>query len=187
MAILNSKTGKTRKKYSVDDLKKAANLMRGYNMISLCAAGSGHSGGTLSIMDITAALYLHVADHDPKSPDWKKRDRIVWSAGHKAPSLYLGLGASGYYDIEEVAKLRKLYAPYQGHPHWCKLPGVEVSTGSRPTSTSRTTGSTASWATESSRKARSGKLSWRPATSSSTTCARSSTATACRSTGGSRT
>ena len=70
MAILNSKTGKTRKKYSTDDLKKAANLMRGYNLVSLAAAGSGHSGGTLSIMDITAALYLHVADHDPKNPDW---------------------------------------------------------------------------------------------------------------------
>ena len=43
MAILNAKTGKTRKKYSVDDLKKAANLMRGYDLVSLCAAGSGHS------------------------------------------------------------------------------------------------------------------------------------------------
>lgn len=26
--------------------------------------------------------------------------------------------------------LRKLRSPYQGHPHWKKLPGVEVSTGS---------------------------------------------------------
>ena len=93
MPILNSKTGKIRKEYSVDDLKNAANLMRGYDLVSLTAAGSGHSGGTLSIMDITAALYLHVADHDPKDPEWKNRDRIVWSAGHKAPSLYLGLGA----------------------------------------------------------------------------------------------
>ena len=130
MPILNSKTGKMRKKYSTDDLKTAANLMRGYNLVSLAAAGSGHSGGTLSIMDITAALYLHVANHDPKDPDWKDRDRIIWSAGHKAPSLYLGLGASGYYDIEEVVTLRKLYSPFQGHPHWTKLAGIEASTGS---------------------------------------------------------
>ncbi|MCK4916002.1 MAG: transketolase, partial [Candidatus Eisenbacteria sp.] len=73
MPILNSKTGKIRKRYSTDDLKKAANLMRGYDLVSLNAAGSGHSGGTLSIMDITAALYLHVANHDPKNPDWKDR------------------------------------------------------------------------------------------------------------------
>jgi transketolase len=130
MPILNSKTGKVRKTYTVDELKEAANLMRGYNMVSLAAARSGHSGGTMSIMDITAALYLHVANHDPKDPFWEDRDRIIWSAGHKAPSLYLGLGMAGYYDVEEVVTLRKLYAPYQGHPHWPKLDGVEASTGS---------------------------------------------------------
>ncbi len=130
MPIVDSKTGKIRKNYSVEELTEAANLMRGYNMVSLCAAGSGHSGGTMSIMDITAALYLHVATHDPKNPFWDGRDRIIWSTGHKAPSLYLGLGMSGYYDVEEVVKLRKLYSPFQGHPHWVKLAGVEASTGS---------------------------------------------------------
>lgn len=29
-----------------------------------------------------------------------------------------------------MVTLRKLWSPYQGHPHWLKLPGVEVSTGS---------------------------------------------------------
>jgi len=130
MAIVDSKTGKVRKNYNTDELIQAANLMRGYNMISLCAAGSGHSGGTMSIMDITAALYLHVATHDPQDPFWEGRDRIIWSTGHKAPSLYLGLGMAGYFDVEEVVKLRKLYSPFQGHPHWLKLDGVEASTGS---------------------------------------------------------
>lgn len=92
MPIVDSKTGKVRKSYSVAELTQAANLMRGYNLIALCAAGSGHAGGTLSIMDVTAALYLHVAQHDPENPLWKDRDRIIWSTGHKAPSLYLGLG-----------------------------------------------------------------------------------------------
>jgi len=130
MAILDSKTGKVRKSYSVEELREAANDMRGYDMIALAAAGSGHSGGTLSIMDITAALYLHVANHDPKNPTWKDRDRIIWSVGHKAPSLYIGLGMAGYFNVEDVVRLRKLYAPYQGHPHWPKLVGVEASTGS---------------------------------------------------------
>jgi transketolase len=130
MPIIDSKTGKIRKNYSLEELVEAANLMRGYDMISLCAAGSGHAGGTMSIMDVTAALYLHVATHDPKDPFWDGRDRIIWSTGHKAPSLYLGLGMSGYFDVEEVVKLRKLYSPFQGHPHWLKLPGVEASTGS---------------------------------------------------------
>ncbi len=105
--------------------------MRGYDLVALCAAGSGHAGGTLSIMDITAALYLRVADHDPENPSWADRDRIIWSTGHKAPSLYLGSGIRRILsDLNDVVLLRKLWIAVQGHPHWLKLPGVEVSTGS---------------------------------------------------------
>ena len=130
MALKDSTTGKVIREYSIEQLEDAANLMRGYDLTALCAAGSGHAGGTLSIMDITAALYLKVADHDPKNPNWPDRDRIVWSTGHKAPSLYLGLAFAGFCAIDDVMALRKLGSPYQGHPHWLKLPGVEVSTGS---------------------------------------------------------
>jgi len=130
MALTDSTTRKLIRDYSIDQLTEAANLMRGYDLVALHAAGSGHAGGTLSIMDITAALYLKVANHDPHNPNWSGRDRIVWSTGHKAPSLYLGLAFAGFCPIEDVVTLRKLSSPYQGHPHWLKLPGVEVSTGS---------------------------------------------------------
>lgn len=130
MPIVDSSTGKTLHEYSAGSLTQAANMMRGYALVSLCAARSGHSGGSLSIMDIAAALYLHVARLDPHNPEWEDRDRIIWSAGHKAPALYAALGMAGYYPIEDVVRLRKLYSPYQGHPHWLKLPGVEASTGS---------------------------------------------------------
>jgi len=130
MSIQNSQTGEILRTYSIDELKQQANLMRAYDLVALCAATSGHAGGTLSIMDITAALYLRVANHDPQNPNWPDRDRIIWSTGHKAPSLYLGLAFAGFCPKEDVALLRKLYSPYQGHPHWLKLPGIEVSTGS---------------------------------------------------------
>lgn len=130
MAILNSKTRAVRTAYTIEKLEEAARLMRGYDLVALRAAGSGHAGGTLSIMDITAALYLRVADHDPENPAWADRDRIIWSTGHKAPSLYLGLAFAGFHPIEETVLLRKLWSPYQGHPHWLKLSGVEMSTGS---------------------------------------------------------
>src|SRR5215469_9476736 len=130
MALIDSFTGKVIREYTVDQLREAANLMRGYDLVTLCAAGSGHAGGTLSIMDITAALYLHAARHDPMNPSWPDRDRIIWSAGHKAPSLYLGLAFAGFCPLEEVVTLRKFGSPFQGHPHCLKLPGVEVSTGS---------------------------------------------------------
>ncbi len=130
MALINSKTGKKIRDYSISELVEAANLMRGYDLVALCAAGSGHAGGTLSIMDLAAALYLRVANHDPKDAAWAERDRVIWSTGHKAPSLYLGLAFAGYFPKEDVVTLRKLYSPFQGHPHWVKLPGVEASTGS---------------------------------------------------------
>ena len=130
MALTDSVTGKVTREYTIDQLREAANLMRGYDLVALCAAGSGHAGGTLSMMDITAALYLHVARHDPTNPEWPDRDRIVWSAGHKAPSLYVGLAFAGFCPLEDVVTLRKLGSPFQGHPHWLKLPGVEISTGS---------------------------------------------------------
>ena len=130
MPIIDSKSGKVIKDYTIEQLEEAANRMRGYNLISLACARSGHSGGTLSIMDIAAALYLKVAKHDPQDALWEGRDRIVWSTGHKAPALYIALGMAGYFPVEDVAKLRRLYAPYQGHPHWLKLDGIEASTGS---------------------------------------------------------
>ncbi len=130
MSIIDSQTSRITRRLNIEELKEQANLMRGYNLVALCAAGSGHAGGTLSIMDVTAALYLRVADHDPKNPNWPERDRIFWSAGHKAPALYLGLAFAGFCNREDVMTLRKLYSPFQGHPHWLKLPGVEASTGS---------------------------------------------------------
>jgi transketolase len=130
MALKDSTTGKTIRDYSIEQLKDAANLMRGYDLVALCAAGSGHAGGTLSIMDHHCRPVPQVADHDPSNPSWPDRDRIIWSTGHKAPSLYLGLALRGFCPVLDVMTLRKLQLAYQGHPHWLKLPGVEVSTGS---------------------------------------------------------
>jgi transketolase len=106
MALINSSTGQVVREYTIAQLIEAAGLMRGYDLVALCAAGSGHAGGTLSIMDIAAALYLKVAELDPENPNWDERDRIVWSAGHKAPSLYLGLAFAGFFPVEDVVTMR---------------------------------------------------------------------------------
>jgi len=130
MPIIDSKTGKVKRDYTVEELIEKARGMRAYNMVSLTAAGSGHTGGTLSVMDIAAALYLKKIRHDPQNPDWEDRDRVFWSAGHKAPALYVALGEAGYFPVKEVVKLRKLWSGFEGHPHRLKLPGVELSAGS---------------------------------------------------------
>jgi len=130
MPIINSKTKKIRKDYSVEELITKAQEMRAYSMISITAAGSGHTGGTLSIMDITAALYLKHIRHDPENPTWEDRDRVFWSVGHKAPALYVALAEAGYFPLDDTVKLRKLWSGFEGHPNRLRLPGIELSAGS---------------------------------------------------------
>jgi transketolase len=130
MPIIDSKTSRIVQDYSLEQLVQKAKEMRVYNMISLCAAGSGHTGGTLSIMDVAAVLYLKVINHDPSNPKWDDRDRVFWSVGHKAPALYVALGMAGYYPIEDTVKLRRLWSGFEGHPNQFKLPGIELSSGS---------------------------------------------------------
>jgi transketolase len=114
----------------VDELRAAAAEMRTFDIIDIFAAGSGHPGGTLSIMDIAAALYLRVLNHDPTDPVWPDRDRVFWSTGHKAPALYVALAKAGYFPLEDTVLLRQLGSGFEGHPNWLELPGVEISSGS---------------------------------------------------------
>jgi len=130
MSIIDSKTGKVKKDYSVEDLIEKAKEMRAYSMVSLAAAGSGHTGGILSIIDIAAVLYLKHLNHDPVNPEWEDRDRVFWSVGHKAPALYVSLGIADYFPVDEVVKLRKLWSGFEGHPNRFRIPGIELSSGS---------------------------------------------------------
>jgi len=57
MSIIDSKNGKIKKDYSIQQLIEKARETRAYNMIAITAAVSGHTRGTLFIMDITTALY----------------------------------------------------------------------------------------------------------------------------------
>jgi transketolase len=96
----------------------------------LTHAGSGHPGGSLSVIDILVALYFGRLRHDPKRPDWPDRDRVVLSKGHAVPALYAVMARAGYLDGAMLRSLRKLGSPLQGHPDRVALPGVEAATGS---------------------------------------------------------
>jgi len=128
MGIFN--TSGNEKNYSADEIAKAAQEMRGYMLISIHCAGSGHTGGSLSCADIVATLYLRTMRHKPSDPNWDARDRLFFSAGHKAPAWYVPLGYTGYFDVKQTALLRKYGSPFKGHPDRQKLPGIEASCGS---------------------------------------------------------
>lgn len=93
-------------------------------------AGSGHPGGSLSCVEILSCLYLYKMNHRPREPQWPLRDRFVLSKGHAAPALYAVLAYCGYFEREELWRLRRLGSILQGHPDRLRTPGVEISTGS---------------------------------------------------------
>jgi len=114
----------------IRELKIRATQLRMDIVQMLAAAGSGHSGGSLSIADILACLYFAVMRHNPQDPHWRERDRFVLSKGHACPALYTVLAEAGYFPREELFTLRKLDSILQGHPDMNKTPGVEFSSGS---------------------------------------------------------
>ncbi|HOV40751.1 MAG TPA: transketolase [Oscillospiraceae bacterium] len=93
-------------------------------------AKSGHPGGSLSIADLLAYLYFVKLNVDPKNPKMPDRDRVVLSKGHCAPGLYSALALRGFFDVEELKKLRHIGAMLQGHPDMKGTPGVDMTTGS---------------------------------------------------------
>ncbi len=112
------------------DLKEIARNIRIDILKMLNRAGSGHTGGSLSAVDIITALYFSCMRHKPEDPHWEDRDRFVLSKGHGAPALYAALARAGYIRSEELSTLRKKGSRLQGHPDMKLTPGVEVSTGS---------------------------------------------------------
>ena len=112
------------------DLKALTRELRVDIIRMLETAGSGHPGGSLSVIDLLAVLYFKALSHRPAEPAWPDRDRVVLSKGHAAPALYAVMARTGYFPKEELATLRKLNSPLQGHPDRLRLPGIEVSTGS---------------------------------------------------------
>ena len=114
----------------IKKLQSIATEVRVNILKMLAKAGSGHSGGSLSAVEILTALYFSKMRHDPKNPYWEDRDKFVLSKGHGAPVLYAVLGLSGYFSTDHFDTLRKLGSILKGHPNSTTTPGVEVCTGS---------------------------------------------------------
>ncbi len=111
-------------------LQEQARLLRIDILSMIAAAGSGHPGGSLSLVEIFTALYFKIMTLDPRRPGAEDRDRLVLSKGHAAPVLYAALASRGFFPRDTLSTLRRLGSPLQGHPARHCLPGVEVSTGS---------------------------------------------------------
>lgn len=115
---------------SLAEMKRLANRMRVEIVKMIGAAGNGHPGGSLSEVEVLAALYFRVLRHDPLNRQWADRDRFILSKGHGCPALYAVLAEAGYMERSMLSTLRKLGSPLQGHPDKRFLDVLEANTGS---------------------------------------------------------
>ncbi len=114
----------------INELKKIAKNVRINILHMLTLAGSGHTGGSLSAVDVAVAIYFSRMKFNPADPSWEERDRFVLSKGHAAPLIYAVMAEAGYFREDAIKTLRKTGSPLQGHPCSAMLPGIEISTGS---------------------------------------------------------
>ncbi len=112
------------------ELKKLSNTIRQDVISMLTEAGSGHPGGSLSVVEILVSLYFGgILNHKPGKPKWEERDRFFLSKAHACPALYAVLARAGYFPVKELRTLRKLGSRLQGHLDRIKLPCLESSAG----------------------------------------------------------
>ncbi|MCK4777931.1 MAG: bifunctional hydroxymethylpyrimidine kinase/phosphomethylpyrimidine kinase, partial [Actinomycetia bacterium] len=118
------------KSSEIEMLEDKSRKLRRLILEMLSESGSGHPGGSLSIVEIMSVLYFKEMLYDPENPKWYTRDRFVLSKGHACPALYGTLALAGFFDMGELKTLRKMGSILQGHPDMRKTPGVDFSTGS---------------------------------------------------------
>jgi transketolase len=112
-------------------LRERALRMRRDIIDMLTESASGHPGGSLSAVEIVAALYFGgYLRYQASDPLWPERDRFILSKGHGVPVQYAALAQAGFLPHEELRTLRRIDSRLQGHPVLGTTPGVEASTGS---------------------------------------------------------
>jgi len=91
-------------------------------------ANAGHTGGSLSCVDILNVLYNRILNVSPDKFDDKERDRYIHSKGHSVEALYVVLADKGFFPESDLETLCQYRSHYVGHPTR-KVRGIEQNTG----------------------------------------------------------
>ena len=115
---------------SIPELEELARKCRVEIVKMVHRAQAGHPGGSLSEIDLLAALYANYLRAKPSKPDWEDRDRFILSKGHASPGMYAILAEMNFITKQDLESYRVLGGVCQGHVDmkWC--PGVDFSAGS---------------------------------------------------------
>ena len=91
-------------------------------------AKAGHTGGSLSCVDILNVLYNCILRVDPENFDDPNRDRYIQSKGHSVEALYVVLADRGFFPESDLQTMGQYKSHYIGHPTR-KVKGIEQNTG----------------------------------------------------------
>ncbi|MGT2800525.1 transketolase [Streptococcus marmotae] len=114
----------------LEELTHFAKEIRYHTLTTLNQLGFGHYGGSLSIVEVLAALYGEVLDVTIQNFASKERDHFVLSKGHAGPALYSTLYLKGFFDHDFLWSLNRNGTRLPSHPDRNLTPGVDMTTGS---------------------------------------------------------
>ncbi len=91
-------------------------------------SGAGHTGGSLSCIDILNVLYNSILEITPNNFTTIERNNYIHSKGHSVEALYTVLCDVGFFKKEDLKTLNAFDSHFIGHPTR-KVSGVEHNTG----------------------------------------------------------
>ncbi len=111
-------------------LKDAAFEIRCRTIREIASFGSGHIGGSMSIVELLSYLYFREMNVDPKDPAKEDRDRLVVSKGHSGPAVYAALSLKGFFPEDWLSTLNQGGTKLPSHCDMTKTPGIDFTGGS---------------------------------------------------------
>lgn len=99
--------------------------------MALAAKSQGaHMGGSLSLVEIMAALYGGAMNFDPASVQAESRDRLILSKGHGVMAQYAALKQMGLLSEEELLTYKSRGSYVSAHPSVNASLGIDFASGS---------------------------------------------------------
>ncbi len=112
----------------VDELERKSIQYRRSILAMIHNAGAGHTGGSLSCVDLLNVLYNNVMNVTPENFADPTHDRYIHSKGHSVEALYAVLADKGFFAASQLDTLGRAGSHWVGHPTR-KVNGVEQNTG----------------------------------------------------------
>lgn len=121
------------KNLNTHHLETEAKMLRKLCLEMIAQSGTGHPGGSLSLIEIIQSLMSEngLMNLTSQNLEDKFRHRLILSKGHGVPALYAMMYLRNFgITSDELLTFRQLDSRLQGHPDRQRLPFVEASTGS---------------------------------------------------------